>query len=100
MTEKLTFLDYLMLLSTQALFGLGNTPNPETGKTEINLPLAQHSIDVMGMLEEKTRGNLSDEETHVLQQTLAQLRLSYVEVWKREAAAGASEEDAPAPEGA
>ena len=98
MADKITFLDYLMLLSTQALFGLGGLPNPETGETEINLPLAQHTIDVMGLLEEKTRGNLSGEESQMLSQTLAQLRMEYVDVWKAQKDAGASAEDAPAPE--
>ncbi len=84
MPDKVTFIDYLLLLSTQALYAMGGIANPETGKSEINLPLAQYTIDIMGVLEEKTKGNLTDEESHLLSDTLTQLRLSFVQVAEEE----------------
>ncbi|MBE7560875.1 DUF1844 domain-containing protein [bacterium] len=84
MSEKVTFIDYLLLLSTQALYGLGAIADPQSGKTEVNLPLARYTIDILGLLEEKTRGNLTQEESALLADTLTQLRLTFVDVAEKE----------------
>ena len=64
-----------------ALF-LGQIPNPQTGKGEVNLELAKMFIDQLGMIQEKTRGNLTKEEEAVLRNTLSNLQMAFVEVSK------------------
>jgi len=66
-------------LSMQALMALGEIPHPETGQPELHPEEAKSLIDILGMLEEKTRGNLTPEETRLLGDTLYQLRLRFVE---------------------
>lgn len=73
------FAMFVMSLSTSALVHLGEEPNPETQKTEVNLPLAKQNIDILGLLEEKTKGNLTGEEERLLAQVLFDLRMRYVE---------------------
>ncbi len=73
------FSTFVMSLGSSALMHLGALPGPD-GKTEgISLPLAQQTIDVLSLLEEKTRNNLSVEETELLTGLLYDLRLRYVE---------------------
>jgi hypothetical protein len=72
----------ISMFSTQAMVGLGVIPNPVSGKAEANLPLARHFIDTLGVLEEKTDGNLDPGEHKFLEQTLHQLRMAYVELSK------------------
>ena len=67
-------------MATQALFALGAIPDPRTGQASLSPELAKHHIDMLGVLEEKTEGNLSDEEAKMLSQTLHELRQRYVEV--------------------
>lgn len=67
------------MFSTQAMVSLGLVPNPSTGKAEVQLELARHFIDVMGVLEEKTKGNLDEGEAKLLETTLYQLRMAFVE---------------------
>ncbi len=65
-------------LSTQALAAMGFVPDPATGKATVDRPMAKHFVDTLGVLEEKTRGNLTDDESHLLIETLHQLRMAYV----------------------
>jgi hypothetical protein len=67
-------------MATQALFALGAIPDPRTGQASLSPELAKHHIDMLGVLEEKTEGNLTDEEAKLLSQTLHELRQRYVEV--------------------
>jgi len=67
-------------IATQALFSLGAMPDPQTGQRYTNLDIARHHIDSLGVLEEKTKGNLTDEEKTTLATTLYELRQSYVQV--------------------
>ena len=64
--------------TTQSLAALGFVPNPATGQPEVNRPLAKHFIDSLGVLEEKTKGNLTPEETSMLNESLHQLRMAFV----------------------
>lgn len=64
-------------LSAQAMTALGFFPDP-SGKMEPNRSMAKHFIDTLGVLEEKTAGNLDDEEKNMLQETLHQLRMAFV----------------------
>lgn len=75
----ITFLSFVLGLGTQALALLGEVPHPETGQVQTDLPGAKNLIDILGLLEEKTRGNLDETEVKVLEQMLYDLRLKYVE---------------------
>ena len=66
-------------LATQAMMALGDVPHPLTGKTELRLPEARHFIDMLTMLEEKTAGHRTPEESALLDHFLHQLRLTYIE---------------------
>ncbi|HEY1690744.1 MAG TPA: DUF1844 domain-containing protein [Polyangiaceae bacterium] len=76
------FTTFLLSLSHSALMHLGEAPNPETGGTEKNVPLAKQTIDLIAMLEDKTKGNLSGDEERLLGQILFDLRMRYVELTK------------------
>ncbi len=67
-------------LISQALFAMGAIPDPATGQRIAQLDLARHSIDLLTVLEEKTKGNLSDEESTTLSGALYELRNRYVEI--------------------
>ena len=75
----LSFSAFVLGLASTALIHLGVTPNPETGKTTVDLVLARQSIDVLAMLREKTRGNLSSEEEQLFASILSDLQLRFVE---------------------
>jgi hypothetical protein len=77
--DTLRFLDMVGLFGSQAMMALGKLANPMTGKAEKNLPAARLFIDMLEMLERKTRGNLTPDETKVLQAHLTDLRLMFVE---------------------
>jgi hypothetical protein len=82
---NIDFSTFVLSLSHSALMHLGEAPDPETGQKSASLPLAKQTIDLIGMLEEKTKGNLSGEEERLLGQILFDLRLRFVELEKREA---------------
>jgi hypothetical protein len=69
----------LLGLASTALIHLGQTAHPETLKTEVNLTLARQSMDLLGLLRDKTRGNLTPEEEKFFDALLADLRLRFVE---------------------
>lgn len=73
-----TFDVLISMLFTQALAMLGQMPDPGTGKATVNKPYAKHHIDTLEMLQEKTSGNLSDDETKMLSEALHALRMAYV----------------------
>jgi hypothetical protein len=66
-------------LATQAALSLGDIPHPQTGKTEANLGNARFHIDLLEMLEAKTKGNLTQEEAKLLEGLLFDLRMRFVE---------------------
>jgi len=93
------FLQLVLGLSQSAMMALGKLMNPITRKVETNLDAARDTIDTLGALEARTRGNLDPDEARVLQQALADLRLNYVDMLKKSAESGTpSEEPAAAPE--
>ncbi len=65
---------------TQALFAMGAIPDPQTGRRVAHLELARHHIDMLGVLEEKTKGNLGEEEQKMLSNALHELRSNYVQL--------------------
>lgn len=74
-----TFLVESILMQTQMQLGLLHLGEKDEDN-EPNLPLARHSIDMLGMLQEKTRGNLTIEEQRILENGLTELRFRYVQV--------------------
>jgi Domain of unknown function (DUF1844) len=76
--EEVNFASFLISLGTQAFMHLGDIPNPLTQQREKDLPAAKQMIDLLGMLEAKTKGNLTPDEERLLQQLLLDLRLRYV----------------------
>jgi hypothetical protein len=93
--NTLRFLDMVGLFSSQAMMALGKIANPMTGKAEKNLPAARLFIDTLEMLEQKTAGNLTADETKVLQSTLTDLRLMFVEESQAPAAETKTEDGGP-----
>ncbi|HEY2664541.1 MAG TPA: DUF1844 domain-containing protein [Candidatus Binataceae bacterium] len=77
---EFTFATFVVSLSTQALMLLGEIPDPMTNQKSTDLPAAQQLIDILGVLQEKTRGNLDHDETGLLDSILFDLRMKYVEV--------------------
>jgi hypothetical protein len=79
---KIDFATFVLSLSHSALVHLGDAPDPSGNVTHPNLELARQTIDLLALLEEKTRGNLVGQEEHVLSHALYDLRMRYVEVSK------------------
>ncbi|MEY2502693.1 MAG: hypothetical protein QOI07_3027 [Verrucomicrobiota bacterium] len=92
------FIEFVMMQAQNAALFLGQIPNPQTGKGEVNLELAKMFIDQLGMIQEKTRGNLTSEETAVLRNTLSNLQMAFVEVSKELRDGKTESTAAPAPE--
>jgi hypothetical protein len=81
---SIDFATFVLSLSHSALVHLGEAPNPETGGVEQSLPLARQTIDLISMLEEKTRGNLTGDEERLVGQILFDLRMRFVELQKKQ----------------
>jgi hypothetical protein len=73
-----TFEFLIHTLFTQALMALGRIPNPITKETHANMATARHFVDMLGMLEQKTAGNLSSEEAKMLEEIQHQLRMMII----------------------
>ena len=77
-TPPIDFYTFCLSLGSSAFVHLGDAPHPESGDADANLVLAKQTIDLLGMLQEKTRGNLTEEESRFLENLLLDLRLRYV----------------------
>ncbi|MCG5054031.1 MAG: DUF1844 domain-containing protein [Myxococcales bacterium] len=77
------FQTLVISLGSSALMHLGLVPHVESAGTRPDLPLAKHTLDVLAMLQEKTRGNLSKAEADLLEGLLYDLRLKYIEATRR-----------------
>jgi hypothetical protein len=82
-----TFLNLATGIAAQAMMFLGLTENPLVGQRVVDLVAARFQIDILGMLAEKTKGNLTPEEEKTLQGILGEMRMVYVEMSKRVAQA-------------
>ena len=80
---EVTFGAFVLSLSTSALMNLGELPDPATNETCRNLPIAKQNIDILGMIKEKTKGNLDNEEENFLTNLLYELRMKYVAAVKK-----------------
>jgi hypothetical protein len=90
------FIEFVMMQAQNAAFMLGQIPHPQTGKAEVNLDMAQMLIDQLVMIQEKTKGNLTNDEGRILANALANLQIAFVEVAQKQRP-GASVSPAPEP---
>jgi len=79
---EIDFSTFVLSLVHSALVHLGDAPNPVTGRPDVSLALARQTIDLLALLQEKTRGNLTGDEERTLDESLYDLRMRYVEVAK------------------
>lgn len=89
------FIEFVMMHAQNAALFLGQIPHPKTGEGEVNLELAKMFIDQLGMIQEKTRGNLTNEEATVLRNALANLQIAFVEVSQATRGGGAPAAEQP-----
>lgn len=75
-----SFLQFVQGFAVQTLVHLGRMSNPMTGQTAVDPPNAKYSIDILGILQEKTKGNLTPEESEYLSNLLRDLRMEFVAV--------------------
>ena len=81
--DAVTFVGFVLSLAHTAAVHFGDVANPATGQAEeANLDAARQMIEILSLLEEKTRGNLSAEERQLLDQILYELRMRYLEAQK------------------
>ncbi len=81
-SDEIGFTDLVQMLASQALLYMGAVPDPQTGRAVVSPPMARAHIDLLGVLEEKTKGNLTGEEAKLLQGVLYELRMQFVELGK------------------
>ncbi|MGQ9897319.1 MAG: DUF1844 domain-containing protein [Acidobacteriota bacterium] len=84
--EDPLFSDFVLELATNAMLMLGLIEHPQYGRLPPDIDGARHYIDILGMLLEKTKGNLAPAEERQLQETVASLRMQFVTITKRMAA--------------
>ncbi|MBW2057041.1 MAG: DUF1844 domain-containing protein [Deltaproteobacteria bacterium] len=75
---EINFSNFIFSLSTSALIHLGEIPDPVTSKPNKNLPMAKQTIDILGILQEKTKGNLTSDEETLIRNILYDLRMRFV----------------------
>jgi hypothetical protein len=80
---EINFSTFVISLSTQALMHLGEIADPLSGKVETDVTVAKQMIDILGMLREKAKGNLSSSEERLTEDILFDLRMKYVEAVKK-----------------
>ncbi|MBI5482540.1 MAG: DUF1844 domain-containing protein [Deltaproteobacteria bacterium] len=75
---EIDFATFILSLGTSALYHLGEMPGPDGEKPTQNLPLARQTIDILALLRDKTKGNVSPDEAQLLDSLLYDLRMKYV----------------------
>ena len=81
--SPLNFQEFILSLGTSALVHLGEQPLPGGEKPQVNLPHAQEMIDLLSLLQDKTKGNLTSDESRLLSNLLYTLRMKFVELTKK-----------------
>ncbi len=81
--EQIDFSTHVLSLASSAMVSLGRVPDPDGTKHPVDLETARHLIDVIAMLEVKTRGNLDESELRLLQSLLYDLRVAFVDAGKQ-----------------
>ena len=78
LSSEIDFSSFILSLGTQAMMHLGEIPNPITQQKEKNLILAKQTIDLIGLIKDKTKGNLAISEEQLIENLLYELRIKYV----------------------
>ena len=81
---EVNFSSFVLSLSSSALFHFGEIPDPISNQKQRNLPMAKQTIDILGMLKEKTAGNLTEQEDKLLDNLLYDLRMRYINETKKD----------------
>ena len=76
--DDIDYINFIYGLASNAFANLGVMPHPVTGEATIDLETAKHFIDIIGLLQKKTKGNLSDQEEKIVIELLRDLRMQYV----------------------
>lgn len=79
----ITFSTFVLSLSTSAAMNLGGYQDPVSGHVPRNLELAKQSIDILGIIKDKTNGNLDADESSLLESVLYELRMRYIDEMKK-----------------
>ena len=79
----LRFIEFVRMHSQNAAFCLGRIPHPQTGKAEVNLPVARMLIDQLAAIAHKTKGNLTSDEETVINNALSSLQMAFVEAQQK-----------------
>ena len=85
---EINFVNYITSLGFQAMIFMGDIPNPMTNEVEKNLAQAKFLIDTLALLKEKTTGNLTDEESSLLESSVYELQMRYVQHVQEETKSG------------
>lgn len=75
---EVDFIGFIISLSTTAMYHFGDIPDPYTQKREKNLAAAKQTIDILSIIQEKTRGNLDEQEKELLDEALYELRMRFI----------------------
>jgi len=81
---EIQFVQLIFSLKTSAIMQLGKIANPLTGKIERNLNEAKYTIDMLNMIKEKTKGNLTDDEKKIIDDAVFELQMNYIDEVKKE----------------
>ncbi len=90
------FVEFVLMQAQNAAIMLGQIPHPQTGKAEVNIEMARYLIDQLVMIQDKTKGNLTSDETRILNSTITNLQLAFVEARQGEPKGREIRESAPA----
>lgn len=77
-SPEVDFIGFILSLSTTAMYHFGDIPDPYTQKAEKNLAAAKQTIDILSIIQEKTRGNLDEQEKELLEEALYELRMRFI----------------------
>jgi len=91
--RKIGFSEFILMLSGQTMIQMGLVPNPQTGKTEVDYLGAQATIECIAMLQEKTEGNLTEDEGKLITNALYDLRMRYVDMVRKAQPKDVTEEE-------
>jgi hypothetical protein len=78
--SAIDFPTFVLSIASAAMMGLGLAPRPDSGKTEVDLELARQNIDLLEMIQAKTRNNLTPDEDKLLERVLYEVRTKFLEV--------------------
>lgn len=81
--SSIDFSTFVLSIASAAMMGLGLAPRPESGKVEVDVEMSRQNIDLLEMIREKTKNNLTPDEDKLLERVLFEVRTKFVEVSKK-----------------